>query len=175
MEQRKRRIGRLLVATAILVFLVAGHLAVVAPTSAASHKASGPRNTLTGTTDAKAASSSCCGSSPRESSPSSPTGTSTVPPGGPPASSTSTPIGVIGGVGGGLAVGLLALWAVRSSAKKRNRDLRWVKEHLRAVAGSSPGSPSADIRPRRGALSISIGMEPHADVIGSARIYEVPG
>src|SRR6266487_301310 len=75
-----------------------------------------------------------------------------------------SPIALVSGVGGGLIVAiLLLLWARVSHTGKRHRDVRWVKEHLRAVAESSLGPPSAAIRPRPGAKSVSLGLEPHAD------------
>ncbi len=84
------------------------------------------------------------------------------------------PIALVSGVGGGLIVTiLLLLWARVSHAGKRQRGVRWVNEHLRAVPESSPGPPSAAIRPRPGAKSVSLGVEPHADHLGSQKIKEV--
>jgi hypothetical protein len=84
------------------------------------------------------------------------------------------PIALVSGVGGGLIVAiLLLLWALVSHTGKRRRGVRWVKEHLRAVPESSPGAPSAAIRPRPGAKSVSLGLEPHADHLGSQKIKEV--
>src|SRR6266536_159804 len=85
-----------------------------------------------------------------------------------------SPIALVSGVGGGLIVAiLLLLWARVSHTGKRHRDVRWVKEHLRAVAESSLGPPSAAIRPRPGAKSVSLGLEPHADHFGNHKIKEV--
>ena len=58
-----------------------------------------------------------------------------------------------------------------SYARKVRRHVRWVNEHLRVVAGSSPGLPSAEIRPRPGARSVSLGLEPHDD-LGNQKIKE---
>jgi hypothetical protein len=61
---------------------------------------------------------------------------------------------------------LLLLWALVSRKGKRHRDVPWVKEHLRAVAGSSPDPPVVKIRHRPRAKSISVGLEPHDDHLG---------
>jgi hypothetical protein len=84
------------------------------------------------------------------------------------------PIALVSGVGGGLIVAiLLLLWARVSHTGKRRRGARWVKEHVRAVPESSPSPPSAAIRPRPGAKSVSLGLEPHADHLGNQKIREV--
>ena len=88
--------------------------------------------------------------------------------GGPPSTGNGVPIALVSGVGGGLGlVAVFVLWALASPAGKRHRDVRWVKEHLRAVAGSSFDPPSAAIRSRPGAKSVSLGLEPHADHLGN--------
>jgi hypothetical protein len=84
------------------------------------------------------------------------------------------PIALISGTGGGLALAILfVLWALTSHAGKGRHDVRWAKEHLRAVAGSSLDPPSAQIRPRPGARSVSLGLEPHDDHLGNQKIEEV--
>jgi len=68
-------------------------------------------------------------------------------------------------------VALFLVWAFTSHARKVRRHVRWVNEHLRVIAGSSPGLPSAEIRPRSGARSVSLGLEPHDD-LGNQKIKE---
>jgi len=68
-------------------------------------------------------------------------------------------------------VALFLVWAFTSHARKVRRHVRWVNEHLRVIAGSSPGLPSAEIRPRPGARSVSLGLEPHDD-LGNQKIKE---
>ena len=88
----------------------------------------------------------------------------------PPAHSSLALVALVGGGGGGLLlVILLLLWALVARKGKRRRNVAWVKEHLRAVPGSSPGSPSAKIRRRPGARSISLGLEPHDDHLGNQK------
>jgi hypothetical protein len=85
-----------------------------------------------------------------------------------------TPIALMSGVGGGLVLAILfVLWALTTHAGKGHHHVRWVKEHLRAVAGSSLGLPSAKIDPRPGARSLSVGLEPHGDHFGIHEIKEV--
>jgi hypothetical protein len=72
--------------------------------------------------------------------------------------------------GGGLVLAILLLsWMLISRKGKRQHDVRWVKEHLLAVAGSSPDPPSAEIRRRRGTRSLSLGLEPHDDHLGNRK------
>jgi hypothetical protein len=87
----------------------------------------------------------------------------------PPAHSASghtSLVALMFGGGGGLVLLillLLLLWALVSHKGRRRHNVAWVKEHLRAVAGSSPDPPVVKIRRRRGARSISLGLEPHDD------------
>jgi hypothetical protein len=69
----------------------------------------------------------------------------------------------VGPVGGSVAVLLLLLllWALASRRRKVRRDVRWVRERLRAVADPAPGLPSAEIRHRPGGRSVSLAFEPH--------------
>jgi hypothetical protein len=84
------------------------------------------------------------------------------------------PIALISGTGGGLVLAILfVLWALTSHAGKGHRQARWVKEHVRAVAGSSLVPPTAQIHPRPGAPSVSLGLEPHDDHLGNQKIEEV--
>ncbi len=94
-------------------------------------------------------------------------------PGGTPSTGEGVPIVLVSGTGGGLSLAvLLVLWAFTSHARKVRRQVRWVKEHLRAVAGSSPDLPSAEIRPRPGTRSVSLGLEPHDDHLGNQKNKE---
>jgi DNA-binding MarR family transcriptional regulator len=85
------------------------------------------------------------------------------------ASGHSSLVALVSSGGGGLALGglalmiLLLLWALVSRKGQRHRDVPWVKDHLRAVAGSSPEPPVVKIRNRSRARSISLGLEPHDD------------
>jgi len=104
-------------------------------------------------------------SSPGQGGNSSPGGSST---------GTGTPIALVSGTGGGLVLAVLfVVWAFTSHARKGRRNIRWVKEHLRAVVGSSPDLPSVEVHPRPGARSVSLGLEPHDDHLGNQRIEEV--
>ena len=94
-------------------------------------------------------------------------------PGGTPPTGRGVPIALVSGTSAGLPlVALFLVWAFTSHARKVRRHVRWVKEHLRVVAGSSPDLPSAEIRPRPGARSVSLGLEPHDD-LGDQKIKEV--
>jgi hypothetical protein len=100
-----------------------------------------------------------------------PGGTNTGPggttPGGPPSTGRHIPIALMSSAGGGVALLLLLLiWALLSPRAKLRRNVQWVKQHLRAVAQASPDPPSAEIRHRPGARSISLGLEPHDDHLG---------
>jgi len=87
---------------------------------------------------------------------------------------TGTPIALVSGTGGGLVLAVLfVVWAFTSHARKGRHNVRWVKEHLRAVVGSSPDLPSVEVRPRPGARSVSLGLEPHDDHLGNQTIEEV--
>jgi hypothetical protein len=113
-------------------------------------------------------------STPDRTAPGSPPTTAPgSPPGGRPSTGKGVPIALVGGTGGGLSLAvLLVLWAFTSHARKVRRHVRWVKEHLRAAAGSSLDLPSAEIRSRPGARSVSLGLEPHDDHLGSQKIKE---
>jgi hypothetical protein len=82
--------------------------------------------------------------------------------GGPigPAVTTGFPSGLVGGPVAALLL-LLLLWLLTSRRRKVRRDVRWVREHLRAVADSAPESPTANTRRRPGGMSLSIAFEPH--------------
>jgi hypothetical protein len=108
-----------------------------------------------------------------------PSGTTTAPssPGSPsPQSSRHTgglwaPVALVGSTGAGLA--LAALFLVRALPMvhgKRGRS--WVNKHLRVVAGSA-GPLSADVEHRPGAVSVSVGLEPHVDHLGHQQYEEV--
>src|SRR5271166_5498392 len=197
MESLKRLIGGLVVVSAvILAVLVAWHPAVAARASAASAIDSGSSGTSTstacctsdgpspGTSDGPSPGTSdgpspgtSDGPSPGTSdgpSPgtSIPTSTPARTPGGTPPTGRGVPIALVSGTSAGLP--LVALFLVRaftSHARKVRRHVRWVNEHLRVIAGSSPGLPSAEIRPRSGARSVSLGLEPHDD-LGNQKIKE---
>ena len=106
-------------------------------------------------------------------------GTTTSPssPGSPsPQSSRHTgglwaPVALVGGTGAGLA--LAALFLVRAlSMVHGKRGRGWVNKHLRVVAGSA-GPLSADVEHRPGAVSVSVGLEPHFDHLGHQHYEEV--
>ena len=106
-------------------------------------------------------------------------GTTTSPssPGSPsPQSSRHTgglwaPVALVGGTGAGLA--LAALFLVRAlSMVHGKRGRGWVNKHLRVVAGSA-GPLSADVEHRPGAVSVSVGLEPHFDHLGHQQYEEV--
>ena len=106
-------------------------------------------------------------------------GTTTSPssPGSPsPQSSRHTgglwaPVALVGGTGAGLA--LAALFLVRAlSMVHGKRGRGWVNKHLTVVAGSA-GPLSADVEHRPGAVSVSVGLEPHFDHLGHQQYEEV--
>jgi hypothetical protein len=106
-------------------------------------------------------------------------GTTTSPtsPGSPsPQSSRHTgglwvPVALAGGTGAGLALAALLLARALSMVHgKRGRG--WVKKHLRVVAGSA-GPLSIGVEHRPGAMSISVGLEPHFDHLGNQQHEEV--
>jgi hypothetical protein len=81
------------------------------------------------------------------------------------------PAALAGGTGAGLA--LAALFLVRARPMShRKRGRRWVNKHLRVVAGSA-GPLSADVEHRPGAVSVSVGLEPHFDQLGHQQCEEV--
>ena len=74
------------------------------------------------------------------------------------------PVALVGGTGAGLALAALLLVRALSMVHgKRGRG--WVNKHLRVVAGSA-GPLSADVEHRPGAVSVSVGLEPHLDHLG---------
>src|SRR5271166_183587 len=193
MESLKRLIGGLVVVSAVILpVLVAWHPAVAARASAASAIDSGSSGTSTsttcGTSDGPSPGTSP-GPSPGTSIPTStpvstpastptpapastPASTPARTPGGTPPTGRGVPIALVSGTSAGLPlVALFLVWAFTSHARKVRRHVRWVNEHLRVVAGSSPGLPSAEIRPRPGARSVSLGLEPHDD-LGNQKIKE---
>jgi hypothetical protein len=106
-------------------------------------------------------------------------GTTTSPssPGSPsPQSSRHTgglwaPVALVSGTGAGLAfAALLLVRALSMVHGKRGRG--WVNKHLRVVAGSA-GPLSADVKHRPGAVSVSVGLEPHFDHVGHQQCEEV--
>lgn len=81
------------------------------------------------------------------------------------------PVALVGGTGAGLALAALFLVRVLSVVHgKRGRG--WVNKHLRVVAGSA-GPLSADVEHRPGAVSVSVGLEPHFDHVGHQQYEEV--
>jgi large repetitive protein len=81
------------------------------------------------------------------------------------------PVALVGGTGAGLA--LAALFLVRAlSMVHGKRGRGWVNKHLRVVAGSA-GPLSADVEHRPGAVSVSVGLEPHFDHLGHQQYEEV--
>jgi hypothetical protein len=92
-------------------------------------------------------------------------------PPGPAPSNNGVLIGTLSGAAGGAGLAFLAFLLVRAS--HRRHDGRWVQEHLRALAVPSSSPPSAEIRPRTGARSVSLGLQPHGGIAGTARIEEV--
>jgi hypothetical protein len=80
------------------------------------------------------------------------------------------PVALIGGSGGGLLVAaLLAFGLYSMHAAKRQRGAAWAHEHLRAAAGT-PGPPSATVLRHPGAMSMSLGLQPHADQLGNQEL-----
>jgi hypothetical protein len=77
------------------------------------------------------------------------------------ASGLLQPVALVGGTSAGLA--LVALLLVRALSMVHGRRGRgWVNKHLRVAAGW--GRPlSARVERRRGAMSVSVGFEPHFD------------
>jgi hypothetical protein len=80
-------------------------------------------------------------------------------------------VALVGGTGAGLALAALLLVRALSMVHgKRGRG--WVNKHLRVVAGSA-GPLSADVEHRPGAVSVSVGLEPHLDHLGHQQYEEV--
>jgi large repetitive protein len=81
------------------------------------------------------------------------------------------PVALVGGTGAGLAlVALFLVGALAMAHGKRGRG--WVNKHLRVVAGSADPL-SADVEHRPGAVSVSVGLEPHFDHLGHQQYEEV--
>jgi large repetitive protein len=81
------------------------------------------------------------------------------------------PMALFGSTVAGLV--LAALLLVRALSMVHGRRGRgWVNKHLRVVAGSA-GPLSADVERRPGAVSVSVGLEPHLDHLGHQQCEEV--
>jgi hypothetical protein len=146
--------------------------AVTSPTSSTSPTPTSTRASSTSPTP------SSTPASPTSPSPAH-SGTTTSPssPGSPsPQSSRHTgglwaPVALVGGSGAGLA--LAALLLVRAlSMVHGTRGRGWVNKHLRVVADSA-GPLSADVEHRPGAVSVSVGLEPHFDHLGHQQYEEM--
>ena len=110
-----------------------------------------------GSTSATARLSPTSQSSPGSSPPSS--APSAQPSG--PAGGLGQPVALVGGTSAGLA--LVALLLVRALSMVHGRRGRgWVNKHLRVAAGWARPL-SARVERRRGATSVSVGLEPHFD------------
>jgi hypothetical protein len=146
-----------------------------AVTSPASSTSPTPSSTPTSSTSPTPSSTPTSSTSPSPAH----SGTTTSPssPGSPsPHASRHTggrwaPVALVGGTGAGLA--LAALFLVRAlSMAHGKRGRGWVNKHLRVVAGSA-GPLSADVEHRPGAVSVSVGLEPHLDHLGHQQYEEV--
>jgi large repetitive protein len=146
-----------------------------AVTSPASSTSPTPSSTPTSSTSPTPSSTPTSSTSPSPAH----SGTTTSPssPGSPsPQSSRHTggrwaPVALVGGTGAGLALAALLLVRALSMVHgKRGRG--WVNKHLRVVAGSA-GPLSADVEHRPGAVSVSVGLEPHLDHLGHQQYEEV--
>lgn len=86
------------------------------------------------------------------------------------ASGLLQPVALVGGTSAGLA--LVALLLVRALSMVHGRRGRgWVNKHLRVAAGWA--SPlSARVERRRGATSVSVGLEPHFDGLRNSQNEE---
>src|SRR5215469_17454076 len=95
------------------------------------------------------------------------------PSGGPPgqASGNDGALPGLGAAAGGVALAFLLLLWVRAS--RRRLDGRWVKKHLRAVATPLLGPGSAAIRHGTDARWVSLALEAHGGISGTAIIEEV--
>jgi len=85
-----------------------------------------------------------------------------------------SPVALIGGTGGGLALALVVLLVVTRAVSMvhRRRNRAWVHQHLRVAAGPA-GPVSAHLQRRPGAVSASFGLEPHLDRLGNQQYEEV--
>jgi hypothetical protein len=81
------------------------------------------------------------------------------------------PVALAGSTGAGLVLAGLLLVRALSMLHGR-RGPRWVNKHLRVVTGSA-GPMSADVEHRPGAVSVSVGLEPHLDHLGNQQYEEV--
>jgi hypothetical protein len=76
-----------------------------------------------------------------------------------------------GSTGAGLA--LAALFLVRALSMVHGKHGKaWVSKHLRVVAEAARPL-SASTEHRRGAVSVSVGLEPHFDDVGHQKYEEV--
>jgi hypothetical protein len=80
-------------------------------------------------------------------------------------------VALAGSTGAGLVLAGLLLVRALSMVHGR-RGPRWVNKHLRVVAGTA-GTMSADAEHRPGAVSVSVGLEPHLDDLGNQQYEEV--
>jgi hypothetical protein len=80
------------------------------------------------------------------------------------------PVALTGGAGTGLALGALLL--VRALPFHRMRGRGWVSKHLRVVAGMAGPLP-ASVERRPGAMSVSVGLEPHLNHLENQQYEEV--
>ncbi len=81
------------------------------------------------------------------------------------------PAALAGGAGAGLALAsLLLARALPMIRGKRGRG--WINKHFRVVAGSAGPQP-ASVEHRPGAVSVSMGLEPHLDHLGHQQYEEV--
>jgi hypothetical protein len=80
-------------------------------------------------------------------------------------------VALAGGTGAGLA--FAALFLVRAlSMVHGKRGRGWVSKHLRVVAEAAEPL-SAGVEDRPGAVSVSVGLEPHFDHLGHQQYEEV--
>jgi hypothetical protein len=80
-------------------------------------------------------------------------------------------VALAGSTGAGLA--LATLFLVRAlSMVHGKRGKGWVSKHLQVVAEAA-GPLSAGVEHRPGAVSVSVGLEPHFDDLGHQQYEEV--